>query len=372
MSVKNNLERFIHGYQSNASSIHWHGRESKRILASSREAIASSLNIADQSEQLCFTSSGTESNQLAIRSVLEPLCLAGKNPHWITTTVEHDSVLQMTKWCQGKGIQVSFLPVDKNGIPVISALDELIKQETVLLSTLWVNNETGVITPLEKVKPYLSGKNISWHVDAVQAWGKIKTNINELGADFVTFSSHKIGGLMGNGILWHDAIISPLILGYQEKGRRGGTENLLGIYAAGLAAQDINLTDFTAKVLPLRERLQSEICKKIPGVIINGEGVARIANTLNISFDNIDSESLVMALDLEGFSLSAGSACSSGTLKPSHVLLAMGRSKAHALASLRVSLSCSNTWNELEKFINILELVVKRIRELKEEKSDPE
>ncbi len=348
----------------NPSSIHWHGRSSKRLVTEAKEKIALTLGQNIDLEQIVFTSSGTEANQMAIRSILEPLFLEGQKPHWILTPVEHDSVMQMEKWCTDRSGKVSFLPVDSSGVPAIEALEKLVTPETALISLLWVNNETGVITPLEKLIEFAKKKNIKTHIDAVQAWGKIPIDLNKLGADYVSFSAHKIGGLAGTGFLWikRGARVEPFLLGKQEKSRRGGTENLLGILAAGLAATEIDLNKVKSQVFPLRDFLENEIKRRISGITINGEGAERVSQTLNISFDGLEGDSLLMALDLEHFSLSAGSACSSGALEPSHVLLALGRTKKQALASLRISLYPGVVQKDLENFLNTLENTVFRLR----------
>ena len=226
----------------NPSSIHSHGRLAKRWLAESREQIAHSLGKSVDPEQLIFTSSGTEANQLAIRSVFERRLIKGERLHWITTPVEHDSVMQMQNWILERGGEVSVLPVDSNGAPKIEYLAELWRPETALVSMLWVNNETGVISSVEEAIAFVKAKGGQIHLDAAQAWGKLPIDLEALGAHRVTFSGYKVGGLPGTGVLWLNKGVraDAVILGKQEKGRRGGTENLTGLISLGAAAQSLN------------------------------------------------------------------------------------------------------------------------------------
>lgn len=348
----------------NASSIHSHGRLAKRLLAEARERIAHSLGAKTDPEQLIFTSSGTEANQLVVRSVLESPLREGRRPHWILTPVEHDSNRQLISWLEERGGSISYFPLTADGAPDVSALPQLVRPETVLVSAIWVNNETGVVTDAALLSSLSRKFSIPLHLDAAQAWGKIPIDLEKLGAQFLTLSGHKIGGLAGTGVVWVERgnRISATLLGKQEKGRRGGTENLLGIVAAGTAASQIHAIEWSARVAPLRDRLQNVICERIPGTQVNGNGASRVANTLNLSFDGIEGEGLVMALDLAGYSVSSGSACSSGVLEPSHVLLAMGRTKQQAMAALRISLVDEMPWEVLEGFVVALERSAFRMR----------
>ena len=348
----------------NPSSIHSFGRRAKRILAEVRESVAASLGPSVDHEQLIFTSSGTEANQLAIRSILEPLLRAGKRPHWITTSVEHDSVLQMKTWLEERGGRCSLIPVDSDGRIQVEKLSEIIEPDTALVSAVWVNNETGVITNVAEIASQTRARRIPLHLDAAQAWGKLPIDLAQVSADLVSVSGHKIGALSGTGVLWvgRGIPIQGAILGKQEKGRRGGSENLAGIVSLGAAARHLPNQQNLEKIATLRDRLQHAMSERIPGLMINGKDAPRVSNTLNVSIDGIEGDGLIMALDLEGFAVSAGSACSSGALEPSHVLMAMGRTKNQALAAVRVSLSANNTWEELEAFVDALERVVNRFR----------
>ncbi|MFL5812241.1 MAG: cysteine desulfurase family protein [Bdellovibrionia bacterium] len=353
----------------NPSSIHAFGREAKKLLNDARENVARSFGVSSSSDQITFTSSGTEASQLAIRSVLEPAFHRGEKPHWITTPVEHDATLRMIDWTKERGGSVSFLPIDSNGAPDAQALSELVTPATRLVSAIWVNNETGVISNVEKLSEKAAQAKIPLHLDGAQAWGKLELDLPKLGAAFVSFSGHKIGALSGTGVLWKakaplhfDGALSPVILGTQESLRRGGTENLAGIISLGEASMRLKPAPWDSRVRPVRERLEKEILGRISEVKVNGAGAPRVANTLSLSFEGINRSGLVPALDLAGFAVSSGSACSSGVDEPSHVLMAMGHSKGSASASIRVSLCDEISEETQNRFIEALSASVQRLR----------
>lgn len=360
----------------NPSSIHYHGRKTRCLLSESRENIARSLLPKTDPDQIIFTSSGTEANQTAIYSVLANSTNKGETPHWILSSIEHASVIEMVEVWKRHGGEISLLPVNGDGIVEIDKISELWRKNTKLLSLLWVNNETGVIQPVIDVQNKVKERGGLLHVDAAQAWGKLLLVDDELRPDYFCVSGHKIGAPAGCGLIYKrtqsnqkSIPFHSLIQGKQEKGRRGGTENVLGIYAMSIAAKCLQngsaIQNWVHQVEPLRNKLEDAICQSVPGAQINGRASLRIANTSSISFQGIASESLVMALDLEGYSVSAGAACSSGVLDPSHVLLAMGRSREEALSSIRISLSEETKWEVLEDFVQTLEKVVKRMRHAK-------
>ncbi len=254
-----------------------------------------------------------------------------------------------------------------------------------MLSLLWVNNETGAVTDLERFSQWASNRGFLFHVDAAQAWGKIPMDVSQLGAHYVSVSGHKIGALPGTGALWIDRGVSvqSTICGKQEKGRRGGTENLIGILSLGAAAKDLNPVAWDEQVRPIRDRLENAIYARIDGTRINSRSAKRVANTINLSFEGVEGDGLVMALDLAGYSVSSGSACSSGVLEPSHVLMAMGRTPKQAMAAVRVSLPV--TWpvawtgpltassygampEDYLRFIEVLAGLVERVRAAKAKK----
>ncbi|MGZ3689479.1 MAG: cysteine desulfurase family protein [Bdellovibrionota bacterium] len=345
----------------NPSSIHSHGRKAKRALTEARERVARSLGPKTDAEQLIFTSGATEANQLAIRSGLGGR-VAGA--HWILTPVEHDSVLSMVNWFKARGGEVSFLSVDESGAPLAGSLEALIRPQTALVSVLWVNNETGVISNISEFSRIARTRGIPLHVDAAQAWGKLPIDVVALGASYVTVSGHKIGSLAGSGALYvgRGVPVIAAIPGKQEKGRRGGTENGLGLISMGVAASLVNPASWSDSLTPLRDRLEREVRARISGVTVNGAGAPRVGNTINLSFEGVEGDGLVMALDLAGFSVSSGSACSSGVLEPSHVLLALGRTRAQATAAVRISLPGEVSWEELENFVDALDAAVARVR----------
>jgi cysteine desulfurase len=350
----------------NPSSIHAFGREARKLLNDARENVAHSLGSSFSSDPVTFTSSGTEASQLAIRSVLEPRFLRGEKPHWITTPIEHDATLRMVDWTRERGGSVSFLSVDKQGRPDVSRLSEWITPQTCLVSAIWVNNETGVITNIEELSKQTVAAKVPLHLDGAQAWGKLEFSLPKTGAQWVSFSGHKIGALSGTGVLWRAknpaSSIPATILGTQESGGRGGTENVAGIVSLGAAAASLNPKLWDLRVRPVRERLESQIEKRISGVKINGKFAPRVANTLSLSFDGIERTGLVPALDLAGFAVSSGSACSSGVDEPSHVLLAMGHSPGLASASIRVSLCDEISVEEQDRFVEALSACVDRLR----------
>lgn len=369
------------GLIGNPSSIHSVGRRSKKKLGEAREKVARSLGKKTDPEQIIFTSSGTEANQLAIRSVLGSILRSSSSHnanhsansrHWITTPVEHDSIIQMASWFRNQGGSVGLLSLNSRGSPTADELESLWQPgRTALVSVILVNNETGVITGLAPIAKIVKARGGLLHVDASQAWGKMSLDVSSLGADLVTVSAHKIGALAGTGALWvrPGIPVSAVICGNQEKGRRGGTENLVGVVAMGAAAEqlgeDAYIKDWSERVGCLRDRLESSICNRISGTTINGksnDSQNRVANTSNFSFDGVEGDSLVMAMDLAGYCVSSGSACSSGKLEPSHVLMAMGRTKLQAMAALRVSLFDEIPWELLEGFVEALEQAVTRIR----------
>jgi cysteine desulfurase len=345
----------------NPSSIHAHGRKAKNLISDARSKIASSLGLhsREATRSILFTSSGSEANQLVIKSTFIPLVREKKKIHWITTPVEHSCNLKMVEWVKGFGGEVSFLPVDSQGRANISALASLVRPETALVSLIWVNNETGVINDIESFARECARLKIPLHLDGAQAWGKLPVELEklaELGVSYAAFAAHKIGGLSGNGVLWAKEIKNVFVT--------PGTENTIGISIMGVAAAQIDLSR-QPELAGLRDRLQSLITSKISGVIVNGGDAPRVAGTLSLSFDGISKQGLVQSLDLEGFSVSSGSACASGNPEPSHVLRAMGRTFEQASAAARISFGPEMPWSDLERFALALEKTVTRMRNAK-------
>ncbi|MGK5083780.1 aminotransferase class V-fold PLP-dependent enzyme [Bdellovibrionota bacterium FG-1] len=356
-------------FLANPSSLHSHGRLAAKFLTEAREQVARSLGL-QTSDEVIFTSSGSEANQMAIRAFLEPPLQKRECPHWILTQAEHDSNLQMIDWLNRRGGRVSLWSMSPDGSPCLDELASLLCPQTSLVSCLWVNNETGVITDIERLKGILAPAGIPLHLDGAQAWGKLEMDLKTTGASAATFSGHKIGGPAGIGVLWIAKTLderlrkNSILPGKQEGARRGGTQNIFGAIALGAAAAEVNPASWVKSVEPLQLRLESEVCRRISGAHIYGKSALRVGNTSSLGFNGIEKPGLVMALDLAGFSVSAGSACSSGIAQPSHVLRSMGLSNGQALGALRVSVSLSNTVEEIDAFVCELEKVVGRLRAL--------
>ena len=350
----------------NSSSIHSFGNKAKAALDESREKVASLLGA--KSNEIFFTSGGTECNNWAIKGVA--FSLSNQGNHLITTSVEHASCLETFKFLENRGFEVTYLPVDSNGIVDLVELRKSITDKTTLISCIHVNNETGVITPIEQIGEIANEAGILFHTDSVQAVGKLDFSFKDLPVDLASISAHKIYGPKGVGALYirkGSSIESYLHGGGQERGKRSGTENVSGIYGFGMACELLDKMQIENKrILKYRDLISGEILQNIEGTYINGDMDHRVCNTLNIGFDYVNGESLVMNLDLEGIATSTGSACSEGNVDPSHVLLAMGLTKDDATSSLRISLGRFTQSDEVDSFLKVLPRVVKRIREFRE------
>lgn len=362
----------------NPSSQHSAGRRARSSLQRSREQVSASIGATDSS-QIIFTSSGTESIQLALRSRFEPSLRSGIKPHLITTRVEHEATLQMIEWLQSHGGSVSYLDLDAQGRPQAASFERAWNEAGsaaksaggIVLSAIWVNNESGVISDVRALAAEGRARGVYVHFDGAQAWGKLASlDVAKLGANAVSFSAHKIGGLAGTGVLWVDAAMAPsegLLRGKQEQGRRGGTENLVGIVAVGAAAagiQDGLIARLTA-LEKARDALEKQVVGQVGGIVVNGAGAPRVPNTLNFSIEGIEGSTLVQSLDLDGFAVSAGSACASGVPQPSHVLLALGRDERLAKASLRLSFAEPLETALIAEFTNALAAHVARMRKVR-------
>lgn len=341
----------------NPSSIYSEGKEAKIVLDSARRSLANLLNCT--ARRIIFTSGGSEANNNAIKSVA--LKNRDSKTHIITTNIEHPSVLNTCKWLEKNGFAVTYLNPDENGLIKVETLEDAIKKETCLISIMLANNEVGTIQPITEMASIAKKHDIIFHTDAVQAIGKIPVDVQELGVDLLTMSGHKLNGPKGCGILYirKGVEIDPLISGgSQEANQRAGTENLISIVgmgeAARIAALNIKKTEHIAE---LRDRLENEILNVFTDAKINGSTKYRLPNTLNVTLPEIRGESLVLAMDKRGVSLSSGSACRSGSPDPSHVLLALGLSEEEAHCSVRFSLGVENTEKEITRTIDILKNV---------------
>jgi len=339
----------------NASSIHVVGQRAKKALENAREIIANCIG-ADSGE-IYFTSGGTESNNLAIKGIIQ--ANKTKGSHLITTQIEHQSVLNCCKFMEKEGFEVTYLPVDHFGIVSSAALEEAIRPDTILVSVMLANNETGTIQPISEIAAITKKRGVVLHVDGVQAVGKIPVNVEELGVDLFTISGHKIYGPKGIGALYirKGTRIFPILNGgHQEQQMRAGTENIPAIvgFAKAIELSQTELPDTSKYLTRLRDRLEQGIKEKIPSAHINGHPVQRLPNILNVSFDFVDGEALLLTLDMYGIAVSTGSACAAGATKPSHVLLAMGLKSTLAQGSIRFSLGRGNTESEIDFVLDTL------------------
>jgi cysteine desulfurase len=352
----------------NASSVHWYGQQAKQGLEQARATIARTLGA--ESGELIFTSGGTEADNLAIRGVFYASRKRGKT-HLITTAAEHHAVLDCCEGLREEGAEVTILPVDQNGRVNPDRVGETITDRTCLVSVMHANNEVGTISQLSAIAEQVHARGVLLHADAVQTFGKIPLSVQELHVDLLSISAHKIYGPKGVGALYvrRGTEIENLFWGGgQERGRRPGTENVA--FAVGFAkAAEIAVCDMGTESPRLRrlcERLAGAMRDAYPEVILNGHAQERLPHILNISFDAermpLEGETLVLNMDLEGIAVSSGSACTSGSVQPSHVLLAMGRSPATAKATLRFSFGKSNTNGDIETTVEVLTRVISRMR----------
>ena len=350
----------------NASSVHYYGQQAKAAMDDARSAVAAL--IGGEPAEIVFTSGGTEADNFAIRGVAEALEATGRR-HLVTCGIEHEAVLNTFKGLARRGWKTTVLPLDQTGILLPDRLRDAVTDETALVSIMHANNEIGTIQPIAELAAIARARGALFHTDAVQSAGKIPVDVRALGVDLLSVSAHKFYGPKGTGALWvkRGVRLSPFLFGgKQERNRRAGTENVAGVVGTGVAAQKAmqKMPQEAARLSALRDRLESGILASVPNTEVNGSRDARVPNTTNISFDRIEAESLLIALDLEGIAVSTGSACSSGTLEPSHVLKAMNLSSHRAQNSIRFSLGASNTEEQIDRVISILPRVVTKLRSL--------
>jgi cysteine desulfurase len=350
----------------NPSSVHHFGQRTKALVDEARSAVAALIG-ADPTEVI-FTGGGTESDNFAIRGVAEALEVTGRR-HIVATGIEHEAVLNTCKALARRGWRITLLPVDESGVVSPDALREAITDDTALVSVMHANNEVGTIQPIAALAQIAKENGALFHTDAVQSAGKIPVNVKALGVDLLAISAHKMNGPKGVGALWlrRGVRLVPVMTGGRhERGRRAGTENVPGIagcgVAAGLAME--KMSGEHGRLSALRDRLEREVLRLVPGTVINGGDSPRVPNTTNISFERIEAESLLIALDLEGIAVSTGSACSSGTLEPSHVLKAMGFPAHRTQNSIRFSLGMGNTDADVDRALAVLPGVVEKLRSL--------
>jgi cysteine desulfurase len=346
------LERF-----GNASSIHQEGQHARAAVEQARASVARLLGC--RPAEIVFTGGGTESDNLAVFGSVR----AGD--HVITSTVEHHAVLHAVEKLGERGAEVEFLPVDGQGVVAAEDVRRALRPNTRLISVMMANNETGVLQPVEEIGRIAGEAGVRFHVDAVQAAGKLGINVDSIGCHLLSISGHKMHGPQGTGALFvrRGTRLEPLSAGgAHERQRRAGTENVAGIVGLGEAAECAMRNGTPERMRGLRDRLELGLLQHADGV--NGAGAPRVANTANVWFDGIDGEALVIALDLKGLAVSSGAACSSGANEPSHVLQAMGLSPDRARSSLRFSLHRQTTEEEVDRAIELVSSQVARLREL--------
>ncbi|MFX1520903.1 MAG: cysteine desulfurase NifS [Promethearchaeota archaeon] len=355
---------FIKQY-GNASSIHGLGREAREAINNSRQVVAKAIGAEE--DEIIFTSGGTESDNLALKGIAFSDKYEGK--HIITSVIEHSAILKTAKFLEKQGFEVTYLPVDKEGLVNVNDVRNAIRPDTVLISVMHSNNEIGTIQPLEEIGKLAGENNIVLHTDAVQSIGKLNVDVNKLGVDLLSISGHKLHGPKGVGALYirKGTAIEPLLHGGgHEWNLRSGTENVPGIVGFAKAIE-LTTTDLDKKasyMTRLRDKLIDGVLEQINGSHLNGHRTKRLPNNANFRFDQINGEALILDLDMNGISASTGSACGSHSDEPSHVLLALGLSHKEAEGSLRLTLSIETTEDEVDYVLENLPKSVSKLRAL--------
>jgi cysteine desulfurase len=349
----------------NASSIHWYGQYAKALMDDARQQVAKLLN--GEVSEIVFVSGGTEADNLAIRGIAESLSSKGR--HIITSKIEHHAVLHTCRDLEKQGYAVTWLPVFENGLIDPEDVVKAIRPDTILISIMHANNEIGTIQPIAEIGAIAEQADIYFHCDGVQAVGKIPVDVRQLKVDLYSVSAHKIHGPKGIGALFvkKGTPLKPIMTGGgHERNRRSGTENVAGIVGFGVAARLARdgLNSEMNRVRDLRDRLESGLKSKIASIQVNAENAPRLPNTSNIMVEYAEGEGLVIALDLKGIAASTGSACSSGSLEPSHVLTAIGKTPDENHGSLRFSLSSMTTDDDVNYVLETMPSIVERLREL--------
>jgi cysteine desulfurase len=349
----------------NPSSVHWAGRQVAGAVEKAREQVAALLNCSPA--EVVFLSCGTEADNMSLKGTVD--ALKAKGNHIITTAVEHPAVLETCRYLEKTGCRVTYLPVDGDGMLDLAELEQAITPETILISVMWANNETGTIFPIEQIGAIAKRHGVRFHTDAVQAVGKLDVDVQKHNIDLLALSGHKLGAPKGVGVLYvrrGTRLTSFMHGGHQERNRRAGTHNVAGIVGLGkaceLAMAEREAT--CARVRELRDRLERGIFERIPQVKLNGHPGERLANTLNVSFAWIEGESLLLNLDMKGIAASSGSACTSGSLEPSHVLGAMCVEVTLAHSSTRFSLGPDTTAEDIDYVLEVLPPIVQRLRDM--------
>jgi len=364
--VLNAMMPYLQGEYGNPSSIYAHGQSAHRAVESAREQLAAAIGA--KPTEIFFTASGSEADNWAIKGVAAN-AKPGQKSHIITSSIEHHAVLHTMEYLEKQGVDVTYLPVDEYGMVNPTDVQHAIQPNTILISIMFANNEIGTIQPITEIGRIAKEHKIPFHTDAVQALGHVALDVDALGVDLMALSAHKIYGAKGVGALYvrRGTRLHTLIHGgAQERNRRAGTENTAGIAGFGKAVE-LATADITAKsahLTAMRDRLIAGITEAIPYCRLNGHPMERLCNNVNISFRFIEGESLLLMLDMKGVAASSGSACTSGSLDPSHVLLAIGLPHEIAHGSLRLSIGDFTTEQDIDYVLEVLPPIVRRLREM--------
>lgn len=347
----------------NPSSLYTLGRHNKRCIEESREMVAKAINA--EKNEIYFTSCGSESDNLAIKGIM--YANTEKGNHIITTKIEHPAVLNTCKWMEKNGFEVTYLNVDSSGKIKLEELERAIKSNTALISVMFANNEIGTIQPIKEIGNIAKRRGIIFHTDAVQAVGNVKIDVDALNIDVMSMSGHKIYAPKGIGALYKRSGVKIERIqhgGHQESNKRAGTENVAGIVAIGKAIELIynDFERYNNKIITMRDYYIKKIEQTIPDVHLNGHRIDRLPGNANISFKGIDAEELLLNLDAYGICASAGSACTSGMLEPSHVLVATGLKEEYVQGALRTTFGMSNTMEDVDYLIDCIKFNVKKLR----------
>ena len=365
--VLESMKPYLAECYGNASSIHWFGQQAKAAIETAREQVATLIGA--RPNEVVFTSGGTESDNASIFGIVEAAQPVGQfeGKHLIISSIEHHAVLNAAQALEKHGVLVTYVHVGSNGVVDPADIEAAVRPETVLISIMHANNELGTIQPTEEIGRIAREHDVYFHSDAVQSVGKIPVSVERLGVDLLSLSAHKFHGPKGTGALFirKGTHLQPLLYGgHHERDRRPGTENVAGAVGAGKAAElaGLSLEKEMTRISSLRDRLEETILATIPLATPNGDRARRLPTTTNIRFEHIEGEGFVIAMDLKGVACSTGAACSSGSLEPSHVLSAIGLSKAQARSSIRFSLGRLSTLEDIDSVLEILSAVVEHLR----------
>lgn len=358
------MKPYFHDLYGNASSMHFKGAEAQEAMVEAREKVAQCIGASP--DEIIFTSCGTESDNTAVFGTLNSY---PEKSHIISTRVEHPAVWTLCKHLEKEGYRMTLLSVDREGRLDLDELRRAISDDTALVSIMYANNETGVIFPVEEIGQIVKSRGIPFHTDAVQAVGKIALDMKKSTVDLLSFSGHKLHAPKGIGVLYvrRGTKFSPFLIGgHQEKGRRGGTENIPYIVGLGKACELAvrHLEEENTRVVCLRDKLEQGLLERIPETLINGDPENRLPNTVSLSFEYVEGESILLMLSNLGICASSGSACTSGSLEPSHVLRAMGIPFTAAHGSIRFSLSVYNTEEDIDYILEQLPPIIERLRDI--------